>query len=543
MYHGFEAEPEDLELIVYLNYDDKGWNEAGRVAYNNGVSGWARHSFPISADSKDVQIAFGANAVDASASLYIDNISISKGLDTNLAIVSAELSSRRVNAGDDVTLKASVSNYGTETKNDVEVQLILNDNVVDSSVISKIAPNEIESVTFPISTSRAMAGNLYTYTVNIAVEGDADESDNVSSPVALYVKGTILPVPENLQAAADGSKVDLTWEQPAKSEINDAVTEDFDIYESFIVDNIGDWEVYDGDGAITVYFGGPEIPYAFEPKAWQVWAPEEAGFSLQSFDVLTPHSGNKYLTAWAASNGIDSTLPNDDWLISSEVVGGTDVSFWYRMPNAGSDPQKFEMLYSTDSREPEDFIAFDSDQITFGTDWVYFEFTLPKDARYFAIRSCSRGNYTVALLDDITYTPLYGSTTPVTLQGYNVYRDNELIASNVTSTTYSDNIESGMGYTYNVTAVWKEGESNFSNPTGVNGGGASVGELDGERISVRSLKGAIEIKGAEGKRIEIYNLSGIRVAESVDGAKTLFSLSEGVYVVRIGERTFKMRVK
>ena len=543
MYHGYEAEPEDLELIVYLNYDDKGWNEAGRVAYNNGASGWARHSFPIDNDSKDVQIAFGANAVDASASLYIDNISISKGNAVNMAVVSAAMSSKRVNPGEDVSLTAFVSNYGTQSQNDIEIQLMLNGQVIDSATIDAIAPNEIKNVTFPIATNQSMAGNTYSYIVNISADGDADESDNVSSPVALSVKGSILPVPENLISSAEGSTVTLSWDKPSKSEINDAVTEDFDSYESFIIDNIGDWEVYDGDGAVTVYFGGPEIPYAFEPKAWQIWAPEEAGFNIETFDVLTPHSGNKYLTAWAASNGIDATLPNDDWLISSEIVGGSEVSFWYRMPNAGSDPQKFEMLYSTTTREPEDFIAFDSDEISFGTDWVYFEYSLPKNAKYFAIRSCARGNYTVALLDDITYTPLYGSTTPVTLLGYNVYRDNELIASNVSATSFNDNITEGKGYTYNVTAIWNQGESIFSNPAAINGGGAGVDVIDGNMISIRSMKGMVEITGAEGNKIDICNLSGIRVAESADGSQTQFYLNEGIYIIRIGDKVFKIRVK
>ncbi len=64
MWHGFEAEEEDLQLIVYLNYDDKGWEEAARIDYNNGMSGWMRHSVPLASDSNNVQIAFGGYAAE-----------------------------------------------------------------------------------------------------------------------------------------------------------------------------------------------------------------------------------------------------------------------------------------------------------------------------------------------------------------------------------------------------------------------------------------------------------------------------------------------
>ena len=35
--------------------------------------------------------------------------------------------------------------------------------------------------------------------------------------------------------------VTLNWEKPAKSEIADKVTDDFEGYESFIIEGIGDW--------------------------------------------------------------------------------------------------------------------------------------------------------------------------------------------------------------------------------------------------------------------------------------------------------------
>lgn len=538
MWHGFEAEEEDLQLIVYLNYDDKGWEEAARIDYNNGMSGWMRHSVPLASDSNNVQIAFGGYAADASAGIYVDAIKIAQSSPCDLAILSTEISSKRLNAGETLKINVAVANYGTETAKDAEVYLMSDDQPIDARVISSLAPSEMTIVEFELPTARDMASKSYSYTAVVEIEGDVDGSNNEGSPVAFYVKGSTLPAPVGLKAEEGSDGVSLTWEAPLKDEMTDPVTEDFESYELFIIDNIGDWTTYDGDGTPTVYFGGPDVPNAYEPKAWQVWGPEAAGFSLEKFDVLTPKSGSQYLTCWAASNGIDATLPNDDWLISSEVTGGTDLSFWYRMPNAGSDPQKFEVLYSTESNEPEDFVAFDSDAITFGTDWVYFEFTLPQDARYFAIRSCVTGSYTVALLDDITYTPLFGSITKLTLEGYNVYRDNELIATRVSEPQFIDNTASEGMHVYNVTSVWAEGESNYSDAADFLA--TSVNAISGE-ATVKVSKGIITVKGSVNGSC-LLTPAGIKVAASSDADAT-YNVAPGVYLVKTGNRIAKVTVK
>lgn len=542
MHHGFEAEPEDLLLNVWVNYEDEGWSVIETIPYNNGIAGWARYAIPLSSDKKDVQIAFSAYAADASASIYIDAITIGESNEKNLAVLSTDLSSKRVEPGTDVTLNVSVANYGSKTAEGAKVNLKINDDETMTKDLPAMPRNAVETVSFVIPTDRTMASNTYMLAASVAFDGDADESDNEAIHKSFFVKGSSMPVPEKLVARQNGGDVALTWEKPAESTMQDAVTDDFDSYESFIIENIGDWTTYDGDGTPTVYFGGPEIPFAYAAKAWQVWAPEEAGFSLETFDVLTPKSGAKYLACWAASDGYSTTLPNDDWLISSEVVGGSEVSFWYRMPNAGSDPQVFEMLYSTTDRDPESFTVFDSDAITFGTDWVYFEYTLPADAKYFAIRSCSQGNYTVALLDDITYTPLYGSSSELTLEGYNVYRDNELIASKVAGTEYADkSFVGGSTHVYNVTAVWKEGESNYSEPYTLTTTG--VADLMTGAVKVKGLQGMIAISGAHGMPVSITSLAGMTVAASADGSVDSFRVEKGVYLVKVGNRAFKVVVR
>lgn len=544
MYHGFEAEEGDLQLDVWTNYDDEGWKKTTTVEYNNGQDGWARFSLPLRKDANNVQVAFGGYAADASAAIYVDRLKIDEAVANDMAVESISIAKKRVEAGESTTIKVGVSNYGLQKASAYKVVLTRDGEPYAEKSGDAIEQNHAGSVVFDIPTTKAEATKSYTYRAAVVNDGDTNIANDSSAVVKLYVHGSVLPVVENLQGeTTNGSSVALTWQKPSKSEIADAVTDGFDDYESFIIDGIGDWTTYDGDGTPTVYFGGPQIAHAFEAKAWQVWAPEEAGFSIEKFDILTPHSGNKYLACWAASDGDTAILPNDDWLISSEVTGGTDVSFYYRKPNDGSDPQIFEMLYSKTTNDPESFIAFDRDSIPTSTDWQHFEYTLPKDAKYFALRSCSKGTYTVAFLDDITYTPLYGTTSPVTLLGYNVYRDDKLIAEKVTTTNFTDNEVSIGSHTYYVTAVWKEGESNCSGlyqadiTTGISTASSTVG------ISVATSKNLITVSGADGKNIEVVNLAGQTMFRGVAAGTTSVSVAPGVYLVKVANKAVKVIVK
>ena len=543
MYHGFEAEEGDLQLDVWTNYDDEGWQKAATVDYNNGQEGWARFSLPMRKDAGNVQIAFGGYAADASASIYVDHLKIDEAVANDMAVEAIAVAKKRVEAGESTTVKVNVANYGLNNAEGYKVVLTRNGETYAEKSGEAIAQNHSGSVVFDIPTAKSDAAKTFAFRAAVVNDGDTNVANDSSSVVKLYVHGSVLPKAEALSGTAADGAVKLTWQKPSKSEIADAVTDGFDDYESFIIDGIGDWTTYDGDGTPTVYFGGPQIAHAYEAKAWQVWAPEEAGFSLAKFDVLTPHSGDKYLACWAASDGVTQTLPNDDWLISSEVTGGTDVSFYYRKPNDGSDPQVFEMLYSTTDNDPESFTAFDRDSISVSTDWQHFEYTLPAEAKYFALRSCSTGSYTVAFLDDITYTPLYGTTTPVTLLGYNVYRDDKLIAENVTSTSYTDTGVEPGSHSYYVTAVWKEGESNCSDiyeadvVTGIN----AAKTLGG--ASVEAGKGRITVSGAEGKRVEVADLAGQTVFRGVAGSTASVDVAAGVYLVKVGGKAVKVLVK
>ena len=544
MYHGFEADPGELMLEVYTNTDDEGWVKSATVDYNNGGDGWCRYALPLRAGADNVQLAFGASARDASAAIFVDNIRIDEQVTTDAAIAFFG-GEKRVEAGDEVGITVSIANYGAEELSGYDVELTVDGESLkpfSADELTSIAPNEVASFTFDYATDRRHASRYIDFVVKCWVTGDELEENN-SREFKLYVHNSNLPAPEELRGVtgADG-RVSLLWQKPSKEEMEDAVTDGFDEYETFAIEDFGDWLTYDGDGLSTAYFNGPEIPHRFEEKAWQVWSPVEAGFSTESFDVLTPLSGSKYLTCWAASDGVSSTMPQDDWLISSEVLGGSDVSFWYRVPNDGTDAQVFEILYSVTDQDVENFLVLDRDSVIGTTDWVQFLYTLPDDAKYFAIRNCSYGNYLVAFLDDIQYTPLYSSTTPLTLTGYKVYRDGEFAAElQPTVTRYEEKTDGGI-YTYNVTAVYSVGESRYSNDYLSELSATGIEDLSGSGVSITTGDGSIRIAHAEGP-VGVYTLNGKRLfAGSTRGAVTV-RVAPGVYVVKSGNTVKKVTVR
>ena len=71
--------------------------------------------------------------------------------------------------------------------------------------------------------------------INVNADGDEVE-DNNSRDFKLYVHSSNLPEPEDLHGVtyADGHTT-LIWQKPSKEEMQDAVTDGFDEYESFVI--------------------------------------------------------------------------------------------------------------------------------------------------------------------------------------------------------------------------------------------------------------------------------------------------------------------
>ncbi|MXV38777.1 T9SS type A sorting domain-containing protein [Flavobacteriaceae bacterium Ap0902] len=165
-------------------------------------------------------------------------------------------------------------------------------------------------------------------------------------------------------------------------------SDDFEDYEAFAIDNIGDWTLVDGDGLFTYGFSGVAFPNSGVPKAFQVF----------NHTQTDPSMGEPTETSdWTGYGGSDQAMVafasvpeggqyNDDWLISPsiELQTGNQVRFFYKAANSTYGAEKFEVGISTSGTNPDDFEML-TDVITInpsvqGTD--YDELVLPLDADY-----------------------------------------------------------------------------------------------------------------------------------------------------------------
>nr|MCR5312289.1 choice-of-anchor J domain-containing protein [Bacteroidaceae bacterium] len=545
MYHGIEADPENVYMDVLVAKDDD--LEAEKICsldYNNGETGWVRHVVSLASceDADNIRVILRGKALDGSASIYFDKMKVEVEAEQDIAIESCDIPSR-VTVGKDGTVKATVRNMGASTVNEYTVKLLCDDVVVDSKEGVALDVNKTADFSFLVSPTIEKAGKAYSYKVVVACESDGKSDNDVSETVALYVAGPQLPTVDGVSGATSHGKIVLTWNVP-NNEVVDAVTDSFEDYEEFIIDGIGDWTVYDGDKYETLYYSSaPEVANYYAAKAWWVWNSYDAGF--KNTETVKAHTGSQQLAAFSAG-GVNSSYetvsyPNRNWLISPEITPGSDVSFYVSMATAAYGPETFQVLYSTTDQNYKSFTVLGEGEIQY-PGWTEYAYTLPKDAKYFAILHNTRDNSQVLFLDDVTYTPLYGSTTELNFQGYNIYCDGMLVA-NCSDNTYSiETIKDGMAHTYQISVVWAEGESMLSNVYTVSGTtGILVPSFDG--VSITTANGQITLVSDKPLNASVYTLDAHLVGSmNVDGTSSM-AVRSGVYVVRFGDKSLKINVR
>ena len=147
---------------------------------------------------------------------------------------------------------------------------------------------------------------------------------------------------------------------------------------------------------------------------------------------------------------------NSDWLISPELSGKEQTISFYAKVFSGIGFDEVDVYYSTTGRMIADFTNKIETVTNIPGSFTEYRYDLPEGAKYFAIRCCTPYNGGILLIDDITY-----EGKPLTLTGYNIYRDGKLVGNvDANTTSFTDD---AVGAKYNVTAVYEEGESGYSN--------------------------------------------------------------------------------
>ena len=526
--HHTEGLSEGTTVTAVATTDGANYITLGNPISLNGNSGWVEHLFDLSAlKGKKAQVALKAYLPNPSGRVFCDNWTIKEATGNDLALAAISQPYYPV-VGDAATIDVTVSNKGAKVANNYSVLFYLNgEAIAEQESTEALGIGKQATFNFPLNIN--CATKEYVYSAEVSYDGDDNTDNNFSTEVELTPEQLNLPAPTNLAVTNDN---ELSWMAPETMDGRET-TLDFEDIPAFTTDNIKGWKTVDRDGHLTLTFiqyYGNYWPYANQPLAWMTWGAKEAG--CPDAEMWKAYEGEKCLIHFgnygADAEGRTNNDPDDDWFISPEVKGGTEFSF---MTSANETTNSIEILTSSTDQEPESFtnkvktVTYDATAT-----WQEVKVTLPADAKYVAIHTVLDGFGT--MIDNIKYTEAKAPK----LLSYNIYCGAENTGSATTTSTKAE----GASGSYAVSAVYDLGESELSNTVAVTTG---ITELNTTNAKVYGGEGVISIKAANGADVAIYTIGGQKLASIKTADNETVTVPAGVYVAKVGGKTFKVNVK
>lgn len=349
-------------------------------------------------------------------------------------------------------------------------------------------------------------------------------------------------------------------------------TDDFESYEDFIIADIGEYTLYDGDGSATYTFSGIDFPNATYTGSYIIFNPSQTNPPVDS-DAIQPHSGDKFIACFAATAG-----PNNDWLITPQIgaVSGMKLSFWAKT-YMDYGLEKFRVAISTTDTNPASF-EFITEEIQAPlADWAKFEYDLSAYAgqNIYAAIVCVSDDVFVFMVDDLevsmnskmgdnvlgytqtTYAHSNVQNTSKAFLGYKVFLDGQLVSGETPISAEEfvfENLKGQETYSAGVKSVYSSGESEMQSLIfTTEGDGTSV--MDNLLSTITAypnpFDNRVTITNAElVKRVIVTNALGQRVLDvKLNGRDYINteSLGQGVYFMLLegenGHTTLRKMVK
>lgn len=279
-----------------------------------------------------------------------------------------------------------------------------------------------------------------------------------SDTLDVEVKNPNWGVPaEELAANVVGRRnVVLTWNGTPK--MPNAFYDDFESYEPFKVNSIGQWKLIDGDGAWTYKNNNIDYPGEGERMAAMVYNNNK---TTPAGDYYPGDDKQQYVVF---TSGKTQLLENDDWMISPGFSLKESGVFRFDACTAtsayGNEP--IMVGYSVTGDEQSDFIWLTEKPIEVQPGWGEYKFNVPADTKHVAIRHLGVETY-LLFVDNVYVGPENAFTS---VEGYNVYKGSEKLNETLlTAPKYIDyGLEDGS-YAYNVEVVY-ENEATSENTIG-----------------------------------------------------------------------------
>ncbi|MFA7214407.1 MAG: carboxypeptidase regulatory-like domain-containing protein, partial [Candidatus Cloacimonadaceae bacterium] len=220
------------------------------------------------------------------------------------------------------------------------------------------------------SIPSVFSGHTYNYTaaaIGYAVatgevevgSAPVNMGDITVNEVAYAPYGVVATESDNYQS------VNVSWEVPVPG--GSSFEDDFESYDDFAT-VFGDWTTVDVDGSDTYGFSGISFPGSGSAMSYIIFNPT---MTVPPLEDNPGHSGDKYAACFAST-----TPPNNDWLITPQVMGGGVASFWART-YMDYGMERFKVGVSTTGTAPADFtIISGANYVEAPLTWTEFTYDL-----------------------------------------------------------------------------------------------------------------------------------------------------------------------
>lgn len=519
-------------LIPELLLPDGTFEALGKPLYVDDpkyAEGWYLYTYDLTPYKIHdyVQLSFHGIAQFAN-DVYVDYVMLENNDEYDLT-VSSFTGPSVVKLGKSAKYRATVFNQGMKVAKDYSVRLLCDGVECQSIAGDSIRRADSQTFDFIVNTTPEQEGKSYRYSAEVVFANDRVPSNNISNEIVTKVAAPDVPQVRKVATASSDGEVKVSWTEADAFHM----AEGFEDYTPFAIEDIGDYAMVDGDKGYTYTFRDINYPNAGQPMAFMTFNPAMLGITM--LEEWRPRNGKQVLAAFSASDAQGKPIDSDDWFISPELIPGTKLSFWAKTGNWEFGEESFEVLYSTTDRSVVSFAPV-TGILKSNKDWTEYSYTLPLDARYFAIHYKSNDGF-VFYLDDMAYTRTCNLVGEV-LSGFRIYRDGVAIGETTADKRdFNDKSPLGGTHNYGVTAIFgkREGKAVTSEITV----GESGVEAVAEGMSVSTTGDAILVSGTADAVLTVVDALG-RTVYRAQAPTHRIPAPAGVYIITAGEECVKV---
>ncbi len=174
------------------------------------------------------------------------------------------------------------------------------------------------------------------------------------------------PVTQNGVIVVTGQTTTVNFQLPASSNL---LNDGFETYADFAT-TFAPWTNIDVDQSTTYTMQNVTWPGSGAAMAFMVFNPTTTTPPITTF---TAHGGTKMAVAIASQ-----TPPNNDWLITPQLNGASQIKFWARSLTAEYGLERFKVGVSTTGTNPDNFtIISGTNYIQAPVDWTEYIYNIP----------------------------------------------------------------------------------------------------------------------------------------------------------------------